>query len=83
MEVLDDVDAANVLGFDGYMWEPEYSGSERLRWTLTNKIQYRRLKMTTTGANVISVLATRQIKMLLGLPRRSISPRRQMSRRLG
>ena len=28
MELLDDVDAVNVLGFDGYMWEPEYSDSE-------------------------------------------------------
>ena len=28
MEVHDDVDAVNILGFDGYMWEPEYPDSE-------------------------------------------------------
>ena len=35
MEVLDDVDAVNVLGFDGYMWEPEYSDSELAEEHLT------------------------------------------------
>ena len=90
MESLHEVVRDNVLGFEGYICRTRNSLIPivvRMNKQNFCRLRLRKLKMTAlslgkatkTGVLATSVPAKLETKMLSGLPRRSILPRRQMS----